>query len=106
MGKTKTTEMTLAVNDEGASHHIVKQYGMRYPDGTVKWDKDRGDLGFDGYDMWFQHIAENTSSSRSHWEDRLRPRAAKTNVDPEQYALGHTALTRQVIVVITETEEA
>jgi hypothetical protein len=56
--------------------------------------------------MWFQHIAENTSSSRSHWEERLRQRAALAKVDPEQYALGHTALTRQVIVVITETEEA
>lgn len=105
MSKDKTTALTLDVNDEGASHHIVKQHGMRYPDGTVRWDKDRGDLGFDGYDMWFQNIAEDANNSRSHWKDRLRQRAAKAKVDPEQYALGHTALTRNVIVVITEAEE-
>lgn len=96
-----TTNITLAVKDRGTDTSILKQYGMRYPDGTVRWGEDK--IHPQDYSMGFDSIAKN-AEVLEHWHDRLRKRAAAAQIDPEDYVDSHIPLTRTVIVVITEAE--
>ena len=102
MKKDSTTNVTLAVKDYGNDTSILKQYGMRYPDGTVRWGADN--INPQDYSMSFESVAKNTSKALEHWHDRLRKRAATAQVDPEDYVDNHIPLIRTVIIVITEAE--
>lgn len=99
-----TTDLTIAVQDYGTDTHIVKQYGMRYPDGTVRWGQDKilaSDYGLD-----FRDIDRQQNNAHEHWRQRLQSRAKTAQIDPIEYATSHQPLTRTVIVVITEAEAA
>jgi hypothetical protein len=99
-----TTDLTIAVQDYGTDTHIAKQYGMRYPDGTIRWVADK--IHASDYGLDFKSIALGVDNADKHWKDRLKKRAAMAQIDPAEYADNHLPLTRTVIVVITEAEVA
>jgi hypothetical protein len=103
MSDKNTTQVALEIHRTESSTTIVKQYGMRYPDGTVKWgDEDR-----DGYGgVNFKRLAERDPNHEHSWNSRLKERAAKANLELSYYTEQHQPVTRQVVVAILDIEEA
>lgn len=96
-----TTQIVLSVHRTEPSTRIVKQYGMRYPDGTVKWGTE--DTGYGTVD--FKALAHLDMNTRSAWDYRLKERAERANVNLHIYTDQHQPVTRQVVVAILEIEE-
>ena len=77
--------------------HSEHEYGMRYPDGTVRWGRDSANLGF-------RSIATN-DTTREHYNNALRQRANQARVDPEAYIAGHQPIRRTITLAVTEPED-
>jgi hypothetical protein len=101
MSDNSTTRIGLEIHRTEPSTKIIKQYGMRYPDGTVKWGEE--DSGYGNVD--FKKLAFRDPSHRHSWEARLKERAAKANLDLSHYTEQHQPITRQVVVAILDIEE-
>lgn len=96
-----TTPLTIKVPDYKPDTSMVTQYGMRYPDGTVKWTDD----GASHNSVNFERLHNGNGSTAMQWADRLGNRARNANVDVEEYVAQHQPLKRTVIVVTTVSEE-
>lgn len=95
----KRTELKILVLDEGNATEIVNQYGMRYPDGKIRWTSD-GQFGYS-----FQQIAEGNDTALRGWEGFLTKAARQANIDPQGYIESHVPVKRTVILVTTAPEE-
>lgn len=101
MSNKDTTQVGLEIHRTEPSTTIVKQYGMRYPDGTVKWD----DEDKDGYgNVNFKKLAYRDPNHRHSWDARLKERAIKANLELSYYTEQHQPVTRQVVVAILDIE--
>ena len=92
--------IAVTLDNDVPETSTATQFGMRYPDGSVKWTHDH-----DAYSIWFEEIANGRSSALEDWNKRLDRRAQEAMIDPESYADGHTLLKRSIIVVTTKAEE-
>ena len=99
---TTSSPGTIAVtlDNDVPETSTVTQFGMLYPDGSVKWAYDH-----DAYSIGFEDIANGRISILEDWNKRLDRRAREAMIDPETYADGHTLLRRSIIVVTTKAEE-
>lgn len=102
MSKTEsTTDFNVAIKDHGTTTEMMTQYGMRYPDGTVKWGTETES----GQTVQFAWIENPGNNHTFVWNGWLADRAKKARVDEKEYRAQHQRLKRTVIVAITEAEE-
>ena len=78
------------------------QYGMRYPDGRVRWVKDHP-IGSTPVD--FQQLSERHPQTLAIWDAHLQQRAAAANIQLSEYREGHELIKRTIIVAVTDAEE-
>lgn len=98
---TSTTNVTIAVDDHGTDTTVLTQYGMRYPDGTVKWGNDGSSIGA----IDFGQLRAGHDDPVSAWGRRLRERATVASLDVKTYADQHQLLKRTIVVAVTAPEE-
>jgi hypothetical protein len=101
MSHDTTTEMLFKVHDYNPDTTVITQYGMRYPDGSVKWGQDGSTLN----PLYFKSIHDGHASQTRIWKEALAKRATDANVELEAYTAGHTIIKRTVIVAITGSED-
>lgn len=105
MSKTKdpsaTTDMTVKVRDYTEQTAVVTQYGMRYPDGTIQWDKDDNT----NYTVRFDSIVAGNSVTSMDWRRVLEKRAKTANIDVDDYASQHQLIKRTVVLAVTTAED-
>lgn len=101
MSDTSTTQLGLEIHRTEPSTTIIKQYGMRYPDGSVKWGEEDSGYG----NVNFKKLALRDQNHRYSWDARLKERAAKANLDLDTYTAQHQPVFRQVVVAILDIEE-
>lgn len=101
MSNDTTTEMLFKVHDYKQDTTVITQYGMRYPDGKIKWGQEGSTLN----PLYFKSIHDGHSQQVRVWNEALEKRAKEASVELESYAAGHRILKRTVIVAITGSEE-
>lgn len=102
MQMNPTATVKIQLPDKETLTKTFTQYGMRYPDGEVRWVKDHP-VGSTPVD--FELLHERHPSSLHVWDAHLQQRAAAANINLSEYREGHEALKRTVIVVVTDAEE-
>lgn len=100
-GKSKHS---IEISDVGPSQHVATQYGMRYPNGAVRWTKT---VVHGGQTIVFGGLREECQRYHDveYWNRDLKVRAADAMVDEGEYRAAHQLIKRTVIVVTTEAEE-
>ena len=93
------TALTVAFSD-GAGAETYTQFGMRYPDGTIKWGYDHEAYGGSTF---FEGLDEGERAGA--WRKRLERRAAAASIQFSEYLEGHQLIKRTVIVAVTGFEE-
>lgn len=71
-------------------------YGVRYPDGTIRWD---------GNGSKACETAATSDDGLRRWVNKLEEKAQELHIDPETYSNGHKLLRRTVIISATAPEE-
>ena len=104
MSERRTIDFTTRITAYGDESKLHHQYGMRYPDGTIRWDKDG-----DGIEFW-RLTSDNESSAErdryvNKWAETLERRANNARIDVETYTNGHTLIKRFIMVAVTIFEE-
>lgn len=79
------------------------QYGMRHPDGSVKWETlSASAIGHhDGIKI--TDIVAGAYRADSIWARELKARAEKANVNLYDYSNQHKIVTRTVVLAVAET---
>lgn len=99
---TQNSQTALTVTmPEGADTEIYTQFGMRYPDGTIKWGYEH-----ESYDGTLRFENLSTEATAQTWRSRLERRAAAANIQISEYMEGHELLQRTVVVAVTKAEDA
>lgn len=102
--KTTTSTHSMQLPDYKAQNKVVTQFGMRYPDGTIKWDSD---ALYDGAPLvQFRLLAEEAHTACTRWDDLLNSRSQKALVDRAEYEAGHQLIKRSIMWAVTEAENA
>lgn len=100
MSENTTTDLTIKVPDDGVTTKTFQQFGMRYPDGTIKWVSDPDVRSFS-----FKGLADGDKWDIEKWQDALRRRANEAKINHIEYAAGHQLIKRTAILAVTEHEE-
>lgn len=99
--------MKLEVNVPVMADGVVSvpQFGMRYPDGSVKW----GSAVVSTVDLPFSKLADGDTydwSTADKWDKHLDSCAGYAKLDVDAYKAGHQLIRRTVIVGTTKHENA
>jgi hypothetical protein len=101
MSTDTSTDMTLKVHDYQPATDVITQYGMRYPDGTIKWGQSDSSLN----PVVFKHLQQGATNAVRRWEESLAKRAKDASLDLEEYSGQHMLVKRTVVVAVTVNEE-
>lgn len=91
------TALTIQIVDENVSIETHSMYGMRYPDGTVRWVNDQ--------QVSFERLAEGDPAHSDRWENHMRSRAHNASINFPEYKAGHQLIKRTITVAVTAPEE-
>lgn len=100
MDKNTTQAVKVSVPNYGTLTTALPQFGMRYPDGTIRWVDDPNCYG-----ITFKDLADDNYMAVEKWQDTVHRRAIEAKVNHTEYAAGHQLIKRTVIVAVTEFEE-
>ena len=116
MSKTRVAgssvgSITVQLDNYFAGHVTTPQYGMRYPDGTITWDKDIAEDAAGISAVYFKELLEATRNGATQhrvvldWKRLVERRARVANLDPEWYADQHQLVARDVNIFTTEPHD-
>ena len=103
-------ELIIKIEDESVRIDTHTQYGMRYPNGEIEWDRLPGTRGIDGFPLHVRDLAVKDGSHSNfgvgqRWTKHMEEQADKVKIDRAEYAVGHRIVKRSIIVSVTATEE-
>lgn len=93
-------KLELQIPEDSAGVINVEQFGMRYPDGTIKWVVDEEMQRT----VSFKGLSEGDPTFSYRWEQALKSRATQAKMDVAQYAAAHQPVKRNIIVATTVTQ--
>ena len=97
MGKSTSNGYAGAYFQTNEAEVITaKIYGVRYPDGTIRWD---------GNGSKTCEQAATSDVGKAHWVNVLHQKAKELHLDPETYADSHALVSRTVIIAAAAAEE-
>lgn len=92
--------VTLNIENEEPKVSSYQQYGMRYPDGSVRWDHDGAN-----YPVQFKQLQAGDTHTAVNWRKSLESRAATARIEMEAFAAGHQPIRRTITLAVTEPED-
>lgn len=95
------SSITIRIANEDPRVDVHHEYGMRYPDGTIKW---RGDT--DNYSTLFGALAEGNAHQAEQWRKTLESRANAAKIDLHAYTAAHQLIRRSITIAVTAPEDA
>jgi hypothetical protein len=101
-----STDATTLSIPTYTQHTIVEaQYGMRFPDGTIKWTLI--DNGAKSTNIYFHDLVDPSPHSYSppNWEKYLQRKAEAASVDLHDYTAQHQLIKRTIVIAVTTAEE-
>lgn len=96
---TTTSNYTTALPDYRGENVVSTQFGMCYPDGTIRWGSDNS--------IAFHKLVEGntTTATTADWRSILRRRGTAASVDLEEYIAAHQLIKRTIVWAVTEAED-
>ena len=102
----ENNQFTIEIPEDEAYVKSHEQYGMTYPDGSVKWSQEEGYSPTGGkVTTHFHLLAEMNSNgdyARQMWIQVLRTRAEKANLPVPEYRDQHQLVKRTIVIAVTE----
>lgn len=105
---TKLKQSGAVIPTETGIHlRQVNQYGVRWADGTIEWDRTECKQGFN---IYFSDVIDTDEDaqdaySRNRWDELMKHRATTARMSIEDYMDTFRFLTRTVILSVTEARE-
>lgn len=107
---TNKLKRSGAVIPNETSIHLkqINQYGVRWADGTIEWDRTECTKG---YPIWFSDIIPEADEdhqdaySRNRWNELMMHRSKTAMMTIEDYMDTFRFLKRTVILSVTEARE-
>lgn len=109
-----TYALTIPVSIHNQQIINETQYGMKFPDGTIRWGMLDPNIG-DYHAVAFKDIAAaergisvgsaGASYSVQNWATYLKKQATAANISVEDYAEMHTLVKRTLVLAATAAEE-
>lgn len=103
MTENTTTDLLVKVPDYDVTTQTFQQFGMRYPDGTIKW-VSAATPNYEHVD--FKKLSDGDATHAARWNTAVQQRAEKAMISHIEYAAGHQLVKRTAIVAVTEVQEA
>jgi hypothetical protein len=102
---TSTDPTTLSIPTYQQHTIVEAQYGMRFPDGTIRWTLI--DNGAKSTNIYFHELVDPKPNSYTpgNWEKHLIRKAEAASVDLAEYTAQHQLVKRTIVIAVTKTEE-
>ena len=103
-----TDNVTITVPNSEAKITSETQYGVRFPNGEITWGIiDRGSNYRNVFigDLIPGAAPQVSDKSRANWEEMLKVRADKAQINVDSYAEMHTFVKRSITVAVTAPED-
>lgn len=94
------SSVTITIENEDPRVEVLQEYGMRYPDGSVKWSGDTAN-----FSVSFRGLAEGNRHQAEQWSKTLESRAAASKIDLASYTAAHQLIKRSIIAAVTAPED-
>lgn len=88
------------IEDENPKIETLHQYGMTYPDGTIRWDHDPG-----GRTVNFRKLAAGSTTEDEDWGKLLEARAKAAAIPLADYEQAHQMIRRTITIAVTVPED-
>lgn len=99
-GYPSSTEFAVPDAQDAAVIDEV-QYGMRFPDGSVRWNS----VAADGTTVMVRDIVLHDGGPRLRWKKWLEKQAKAAKVPVYDYANGHCVVRRKLILAVSAMED-
>lgn len=98
-----SSDMTIKIDSEEQSIDQHTMYGMRYPNGEIRWVFDAHTNRM--HEVRFAGLAASEFRDRQEWDELLTLRAQAAQLNMAEYKAQHQLVKRTVIVSITTPED-